>query len=102
VPKSIIFTSAPDFTAEFFKSVKQGAKTWLPGVTASYSNYAFILLGLVAEGYTGKPLREIIKESITDPLKLTSSGLYIPDAKKIVTPPGYEQLATVDMGYWKP
>lgn len=83
-------------------SVTNGAKTWAPGATASYNNYAFILLGLVAESFTDKPQREIIKETITDPLNLKSSGLYIPDISRIVVPPGYEALATIDMGYWKP
>jgi CubicO group peptidase (beta-lactamase class C family) len=87
---------------EFFKSVKQGAKTWLPGVTPSYSNYAFMLLGLVVEGYANKPLRDVIKETIAGPLNLKTSGLYIPAADKIITPPGYEKLATIDMSYWNP
>jgi CubicO group peptidase (beta-lactamase class C family) len=92
----------PNSTSEFFKSVKQGIKTWLPGVTPSYSNYAFMLLGLVVEGYADKPLRDVIKETISRPLNLKTSGLSIPAADKIITPPGYEQLATIDMSYWNP
>jgi D-alanyl-D-alanine carboxypeptidase len=45
-----------------------------PGTNWSYSNTNYIVLGLVAEAVTGKPLGEDLQERIFTPLNLTSTS----------------------------
>lgn len=46
-----------------------------PGTEVSYSNTNTVLLGLVVEKVTGKPLREVIKSKVTDPLGMSHTVL---------------------------
>ncbi len=48
-----------------------------PGTEVSYSNTNTVLLGLVVEKVTGKPLREVIKSKVTDPLGMSHTVLPI-------------------------
>ncbi|VUC26764.1 unnamed protein product [Clonostachys rosea] len=86
---------------EFFSGLRNSSSVWAPGVTPAYSNFAFILLGLAAESYSGKKLGEIISEKITGPLGMTSSGHETPEESRIIAPEGSEEWATIDLGYWK-
>src|SRR5947207_2063564 len=45
-----------------------------PGTNWSYSNTNYIVLGLVVEALTGKPLGQVLEERIFTPLGLTSSS----------------------------
>ncbi|MFI5430684.1 serine hydrolase domain-containing protein [Rhodococcus baikonurensis] len=46
-----------------------------PGAEVSYSNTNTVLLGLVVEKVSGKPLREVIKSKVTDPLGMSHTVL---------------------------
>jgi D-alanyl-D-alanine carboxypeptidase len=50
------------------------APLFAPGSSYSYSNTNYILLGLVAEAVTGKPLGQLLQERIFTPLALTSTS----------------------------
>ena len=45
-----------------------------PGASFDYSNTNTILLGMVIEKVTGKPVGQVLKEQIFDPLKLTNTS----------------------------
>jgi D-alanyl-D-alanine carboxypeptidase len=65
------------------------APLFAPGSSYSYSNTNYILLGLVAEAVTGKPLGQLLQERIFTPLALTSTSF----------PLGIELDATFVHGY---
>ena len=50
------------------------APNFAPGTNWSYSNTNYILLGLVTEAVTGKPLGQSLQERIFTPLALTSTS----------------------------
>jgi CubicO group peptidase (beta-lactamase class C family) len=45
----------------------------LPGTFFHYSNLGFILLGLAARRVSGRPLVDLVREEILDPLRMTSA-----------------------------
>ena len=47
----------------------------VPGARYEYSNTNFVLLGLIVEKLTGKPLDEVLEERIFDPLGLDDTSL---------------------------
>ena len=77
-----------DNSSEFFQTLLSSKSTWLAGDRAAYSNPAYILLGYALENVTGKPYAQILKESITQPLKLESTGMEFPGASRGVVPVG--------------
>lgn len=52
-----------------------------PGTTWDYS-YSTDILGRVIEAASGKPLLQFFKERIFDPLGMTETAFYVPDATK--------------------
>jgi D-alanyl-D-alanine carboxypeptidase len=60
-----------------------------PGTNWSYSNTNYVLLGLVVEAVTGKPLGQSLQERVFAPLSLTSTSF----------PAGIELDATFAHGY---
>jgi D-alanyl-D-alanine carboxypeptidase len=65
------------------------APTFRPGTNWSYSNTNYVVLGLVVEAVTGKPLGQSLQERIFAPLSLTSTSF----------PAGIELDATFVHGY---
>ena len=65
-----------------------------PGANWSYSNTGYVLLGLVIEVVTGKPVADVLRERIFEPLALSATsfptGLVVeePFAHGYVQPPG--------------
>lgn len=53
-----------------------------PGTTFSYSETSYNTLGSVLEALQGKPIAEILKAELFDPLGMTSSGFEVPIGSK--------------------
>ena len=70
-----------------------------PGAAFDYSNTNTILLGMVIEKVTGKPIGQVFKEQIFDPLKLTNTS-WPGDSIEIPTP--FAQGFTLQGDFAKP
>ena len=55
-------------------AIANGAPDFAPGEGWHYSSSNFILLGMVVEAATGKPLAELYQERIFDPLGMESTS----------------------------
>ncbi|KAH8629640.1 beta-lactamase/transpeptidase-like protein [Alternaria alternata] len=87
--------------AEFLEGALISNYVWPVGRTPAYSNYAFVILGYAIESFTGKSLRDVIADSITGPLGLTSAtGLDSQDASLMVIPGEVDHFGTQDIGEW--
>lgn len=60
-----------------------------PGERAQYSDSNYVLLGLIVEGVTDRPLGELIAERVTRPLGLTSTSFPTTPAMPIPYTHGY-------------
>jgi CubicO group peptidase (beta-lactamase class C family) len=69
-----------------------------PGSRFLYSNTNFLLLGLIAETLSGKPLPELLKERIFAPLGMTSTALTI-DPDTVVPGLATAYLENADGGF---
>ncbi len=69
-----------------------------PGSRFLYSNTNFLLLGLIAEKVSGKPLPEFLRERIFAPLGMTSTALTI-DPDTVVPGLATAYLETADGGF---
>lgn len=65
-----------------------------PGVDYSYSNTNFVLLGMIAEAVSGKPLGQLYREFIFAPLELKNSYYDESDPIPAGTAKGYLDLYT--------
>jgi CubicO group peptidase (beta-lactamase class C family) len=84
---------------EFLEGALFSNYVWPVGRTPAYSNYAFVILGYAIESFTGKSLRDVIADSITGPLGLSSAtGLDSQDASLMVIPGEVDHLGTRDIG----
>ncbi|MFZ5731333.1 MAG: serine hydrolase domain-containing protein [Pseudomonadota bacterium] len=67
--------------AEFAERIAKLPYAYQPGTTWDYSHSTDIL-GRVIEVVTGKPLMQVFKERIFDPLGMTETAFYVSDPKK--------------------
>ena len=86
---------------ELLDSIKAKEPIYAPNQMSTYSNVAFNLLGLVLENVTGLPYSQYIKESILQPLNMTSSSLEKPDDSVAVLPKGHNYW-DIDEGVQRP
>jgi D-alanyl-D-alanine carboxypeptidase len=70
------------------------APNFAPGTNWSYSNTNYVVLGLVAEAATGKPLGQSLQERIFTPLALTSTSFPLTIELGPDFVHGYVRLAT--------
>ena len=68
-------------TEEYVESIRTILPSFLPWTTPAYSNDGFILLGISISNITGKPMEVIYRESIFEPLGMTSSLSIYPTGK---------------------
>lgn len=59
--------------AELIKIMKSKKRGFSPGSKNQYSNSNYILLGLIAEKITGKPLQDLYREEILGPLGMKNT-----------------------------
>lgn len=75
IPDAEGFTMARQYTVpEFFALF--GGLTEPPGTVYRYNNFGFATLGLVVAQLCGKPMREVAKEKIFDPLGMSATHYY--------------------------
>ncbi|KAM0328572.1 hypothetical protein ACHAQA_004980 [Verticillium albo-atrum] len=79
---------APCTRGEFFDGLKFTNLTWQPGTNAAYSNLAYIILGFAIEKITGSSYSTALRNSITAPLQLNSTGTEVPPVEKGIIPVG--------------
>ncbi|WP_405750164.1 beta-lactamase family protein [Streptomyces sp. NBC_00144] len=65
--------------AALLDAVRELPPTAPPGARVEYSSQGFILLGLIAEAATGRPLDRLVAELVCAPLGLADTG-FTPDA----------------------
>ena len=68
------FCSAEDYV----KNLGSYPPNFLPWTNPAYANDGFILLGVAISNITGKPMEDLYRESILQPLGMTSSGSRAP------------------------
>lgn len=73
---------------ELLDSARAKTPVFAPKQKSSYSNVAFILLGLAIENVTGLPYGEYISQAILRPLGMNSSSFVKPDDSVAVLPKG--------------
>jgi CubicO group peptidase (beta-lactamase class C family) len=71
----------PDVALRLLRDVRE--LDFQPGTDWAYSNSNFLLLGLVAERVSGKPLGDFLKEEVFTPLGMSRTS-YEPDPRPIV------------------
>ncbi|CEJ95163.1 hypothetical protein VHEMI10660 [[Torrubiella] hemipterigena] len=74
--------------ATFFENLLQNRLSWLPGDKAGYSDQAFTLLGMAMENITGKPFAQLLRDSITTPLDMPTTGFNAPIRSRGIIPTG--------------
>jgi D-alanyl-D-alanine carboxypeptidase len=74
-----------------------GPASFPPGERTEYTNTAFLLLGLIAERATGRPIAELYRQRLWTPLALT--GVFMPG---IDDPPGPVAVAAGRGGVFAP
>jgi D-alanyl-D-alanine carboxypeptidase len=95
----------PDELLGYVENVKPDAA---PGAAWAYNNTNYVLLGLVIEKVTGRPIAEVFQERIFDPLGMTSSSFPGPTTDipqpylSGVTAQGQPAGKTVDSTHWNP
>lgn len=101
------YTEDPEFVANFLQDpqvaltprslvdvVADAPLAFEPGSEFAYSNTNTVLIGLAIEKITGKPLAEVIKTEVTDPLGMTHT--FLPEANEFPAPhaEGYTRQTT--------
>lgn len=79
-------TITPDSMVQMFYSLPL---EFSPGFTWSYSNTGYYLLGKIGEAVTGRPFFELVKDMVTDPLKMTHTKANEMAAKEMCLAKGY-------------
>ncbi|KAK4889625.1 hypothetical protein LTR27_011609 [Elasticomyces elasticus] len=89
-PCITINCTVPDWVA----SAKNPSPVFLPATTPAYSNFGFLLLGLIISRITGKPYDVLYSDTIFAPLNMTSSFANAPVSEPLLSrsvvaePPG--------------
>lgn len=65
-------------SVQFIEGVENRAPVFLPWTTPAYSDNAFSLLGVAISNITGKPIEQLYRDSIFEPLSMTSSNSSAP------------------------
>ena len=61
---------------EFFALYGDAALATEPGATYRYNNFGFATLGMVVGKVSGKPLRDLVRERVFDPLGMSATHYY--------------------------
>ncbi len=80
---------------ELFEAYTGGKPQGEPGAGYEYSNAGYVLLGIMIEEITGKPVQEFLEESITGPLQLEDT--YFPEGPDIREPYAHGYDGTKDV-----
>ncbi|KAJ6001445.1 hypothetical protein N7522_006672 [Penicillium canescens] len=67
-------------SSDFIRYIADETPAAQAGVTPSYSNLAFQLLGYIVERQTGKPFSEILLQQILTPLNMTETTIFAPSS----------------------
>jgi len=85
--------------------IYQYLKDFRPDTTAGsrsqYSNLGFAVLGTILENVYQKPLEELLKQTITGPLKMSSTNFDVPDSEKNLLTTGYSEEDGKAIPYWQ-
>jgi CubicO group peptidase (beta-lactamase class C family) len=65
-------------SVDFIRYIADETPVAQAGLTPSYSNMAFQLLGYIVERQTGKPFSEILLQRILTPLNMTETTIFAP------------------------
>jgi CubicO group peptidase (beta-lactamase class C family) len=72
----------------------------LPGLRSEYSNLGFAILGIILENVYQAPLKTLLQEIITAPLKMTDTSFDVPKKHKTFLTTGYNNEEDKDVAYW--
>jgi CubicO group peptidase (beta-lactamase class C family) len=80
-------------------------KTFRPdtvaGARSQYSNFAFAILGTILENVYHKSLEDLIKQTITGPLKMNNTNFDVPENEKNLLTTGYSEESGKAVSYWQ-
>ncbi|MET1054923.1 MAG: serine hydrolase domain-containing protein [Pedobacter sp.] len=104
-------SSSPGYNAEdpyahYSKEmIYQYLKTFKPdtiaGARSEYSNLGFAILGTILENIYHKPLEELVKNTITGPLKMNSTYFDVPESERAMMTTGYSDESGKAVSYWQ-
>lgn len=83
---------------EYLKTFKPDT---LAGTRMEYSNFGFAVLGIILENVYHQPLEELLKQTITAPLKMTSTSLVVPEANRKLLVSGYSDIDGKYLQSWE-
>jgi len=73
---------------DIFDILRAGRHPWQPGQRAAYSNLPYVLISMALENITGLSYADVIREYITEPLGLSSTGFDQPLLGDAIIPVG--------------
>ncbi len=82
---------------EYLKTVKPDT---MPGTVNEYSNYGVALLGMIIESVYKKPLEELVRMYITEPVKMSSTKFTVPANEQQHMATGYYEHDGSPAPYW--
>ncbi|MCE7000241.1 beta-lactamase family protein [Saccharothrix sp. S26] len=88
--------------AELVRSAMDEPAQFAPGTGLGYSNVAYLVLGLLVERLTGRPVRDAITERVITPLGLTGTSFPAPGTRALADPylPGYVGGRLGPFSFW--
>ncbi|WP_229701164.1 serine hydrolase domain-containing protein [Streptomyces camponoticapitis] len=97
----------PDGTYDLAESVRKGlsrAPVSAPGAGFTYSNNNYLVLGMLIERMTGKPVHEAITSRVIEPLGLSRTVFPAPGNRTLPTPAanGYHGVRVGTFYLWTP
>ncbi|MCX2480450.1 serine hydrolase [Pedobacter sp. MC2016-15] len=105
------FDTSPGFNAEdpykhYTKEMMyQYLKSFKPDTAAGrrteYSNFGYAVLGKILENIYQKPLEELVKQTITGPLKMSSTNFKIAESEMALMTIGYSETSGKPVPYWQ-
>lgn len=95
----------PDGTyalAELVRSAMDEPPQFAPGTGLGYSNVGYLVLGLLVERLTGRPVRDAITDRVVTPLGLTATSFPAPGSRALTDPylPGYQGGRLGPLFFW--
>lgn len=95
--------NAPDFNArmvalnqgfgrgQFLAALHNAVLRSAPGETQAYSNAGFLVIGLGLEKQYGEPFEELLRQYVTQPLGMTSTGFTLSSRERPLLVVGYDR-----------
>lgn len=87
------------FLTEFFEGMRKLPPQYGPSAATVYSDNAFQILAYALEGITGKPYKDMLQNSVLQPLGLNRTYLFKPDDSVGIIPANASNVGSTSWPY---